>query len=288
MFTLHSKNQLSHLAQKARQRVADNKVRRKLEFDNSDEEALSNMKLDQLIDVAKKKAGLTELGAKIMYVNAIRSKCTNNLELEKLQHIANEIGISVEDQREMYLDFIDQKTKMKMIKSKFKRGVKTAIATNRFRKMTKSKFKRGVQTAIAANRFRKSKNTSDDETEEEPESVFAIDDRVKVIDGKYSEQKGTIISVTKHKYRLQLDSGKKTKTGKDPTVFKDRVVKLKESEEIPPAIEAGKTLQQLKNEIQDFNRGKAKKDKIKGHTKLIKNKNLKALQDLLDEKSHNA
>ena len=277
MFTTHSKNQLLHLANKGRERVADTKVRRKLEFDkseakkgrervadtkvrrklefvNSDEEAISNMNLDQLIEVAKKKARLTDLGEKSMYVNAIQSKCLTNLDLDTLQHIATEIGISVKDQREMYLDFINKKTEMKMTAAIEETTIEN-VDTNddetdeaKKKKAKKKKAKKGSNVTDEIENV----DTKDDETQH-PTAETVKGTRVTMDEKEYRLRK---LNNDKNKWVLDTLRRKQANNGKGYPFDK---LSLVTSEETPPE----EATPGEEEETDEAKKKKAKKKKAK-------------------------
>jgi len=109
MFSTHSKvdHEAQQLGKQAKERVVSAKVKRKLDFDTK---PLSQMHLNELQAEAKQ-SGMTYETERRMYINAIQSTCLDNFSLSRLQYIATEIGISVPQKRDMYLDFFSEKIK---------------------------------------------------------------------------------------------------------------------------------------------------------------------------------
>ena len=192
MFSTHSKvgSKIKQLGTQAKERVVSAKVKRKLDFDTK---PLSQMQLNELQAEAKQ-SGMTYETERRMYINAIQSTCLDSFSLSRLQYIATEIGISVPQKRDMYLDFFSEK------------------------------IKRDFEKDQAA-------DSDDYDTDEDSSDELSIGARVVVVGGKYLGEPGTIAKVTAKKYQLELDSGKTTASGKMPMVKHEQVAAATEAVE---------------------------------------------------------
>ena len=267
MFSTHSKvdHEAQQLGKQAKERVVSAKVKRKLDFDTK---PLSQMHLNELQAEAKQ-SGMTYETERRMYINAIQSTCLDNFSLSRLQYIATEIGISVPQKRDMYLDFFSEKIKRDFEKeqaadsAELSIGAHIVVVSGKYlgeqgtiAKVTAKKYQlkldSGATTAsgkmpmvkhsqvAAATEEEEAEAVVEEEAEadveeeaeadvEEEEVELSIGAHIVVVSGKYLGEQGTIAKVTAKKYQLKLDSGATTASGKMPMVKHSQVAAATEA-----------------------------------------------------------